>query len=221
MSTSFSTLKYVGGTLRRKPKGSYHHPDLEHALIAAAIRTIREQGIDALTLRGIGSELGVSRTAIYRHFEDKSALLARVALEGFRMFRQALQSAADRARARGADPIEEMGSAYVRFALANQSHYETMFSGAFRSRDRYPDLSREAGGAFDVLLSTVIDEQSACRISPSLDSMQLAHILWASVHGIATLGMAGHFDAHDGSPAKLEELSRVHARIFLAGLQTR
>jgi hypothetical protein len=43
----------------------------------------------------------------------------------------------EKARARGGDPIEEMASAYIGFALANQSHYKTMFSGTFDSMDRY------------------------------------------------------------------------------------
>ncbi len=207
--------------IQRKPKGAYHHPDLEHALVDAAIRTIHEQGVNALNLRAIGSQLGVSRTAIYRHFDDKSALLARVALEGFRIFRLALRSAVDEARKRGADPLEEMGSAYIEFALANQSHYKTMFSGAFGSWDRYPDLITEADGAFDVLLSTIREEQGTSRIAASHDPMRLAHIIWAGVHGIATLGMAGHLGPHDGTDGQLEELSRLHSRILLSGLRSR
>jgi AcrR family transcriptional regulator len=209
----------VAAKLQRKPKGAYHHPALEHALVDAAIRTIRDHGIDALTLRDIGSQLGVSRTAIYRHFEDKSALLARVALEGFRIFRHALQSAVDEARTRGANPITEMGSAYVGFALANQSHYKTMFSGAFGSWEQYPDLTTEADSAFAVLLSTITEEQAAFQIAANHDPMQLAHIFWAGVHGVATLGMTGHLGPDEESSAKLEELSRLQSQILLAGVR--
>jgi len=210
----------VAVKITKKPKGSYHHPDLEQALVDAAIRTIGKRGAEALTLRDIGAQLGVSRTAIYRHFEDKSALLARVALEGFRMFRQALQTALNDARARGLEPIEEMGVAYVAFALANESHYKTMFGGLFEANDRYPDLNKEGGAAFEVLLNTVKEEQSAGRIDGKQDALRLAHVLWAGVHGIATLGMAGRLTAKGGSGATLEELSRLHSRIVLAGLRT-
>jgi len=210
----------VAGKIQKKPKGSYHHPDLEQALVDAAIRTIRKRGVDALTLRDIGTQLGVSRTAIYRHFEDKSALLARVALEGFRLFREALQAALDDARARGAEPIEEMGVAYVRFALANESHYKTMFGDAFEEHDRYPELQTEGAAAFEVLLNSVQQQQQAGCIDPKRESLRLAHVLWSGVHGIATLGMAGRLTAEDGSGATLEELSRLHSQIVLAGLQT-
>src|SRR5205085_7573915 len=66
---------------RRKP---YHHGDLRRALVEQALRTIQARGVDALTLRAAGQSLGVSRTALYRHFTDKSALLSAVATEGFR-----------------------------------------------------------------------------------------------------------------------------------------
>jgi AcrR family transcriptional regulator len=78
---------------QRKRKGAYHHGDLERALVEAALRTIRLEGVQGLTLRGVGAQLGVSRTALYRHFEDKAALVARVALEGFTLFHEALSAA--------------------------------------------------------------------------------------------------------------------------------
>src|SRR5947208_3269250 len=73
--------------VRKKAKGAYHHGDLERSLVDAAVRTIQEEGMAALTLRGVGARLRVSRTALYRHFADKSALLARVAAEGFAKLR--------------------------------------------------------------------------------------------------------------------------------------
>jgi AcrR family transcriptional regulator len=59
----------------RKRSAPYHHGDLRRALLEEAVRTIRDDGASALTLRAVGARLGVSRTALYRHFADKSALL--------------------------------------------------------------------------------------------------------------------------------------------------
>ena len=77
---------------RRRPD-RYHHGDLRRALLLEAVRTISAEGAAALTLRGVGDRLGVSRTALYRHFADKQALLDEVAAEGFRMLRTALRAA--------------------------------------------------------------------------------------------------------------------------------
>ena len=76
-----------------KPRRSYHHGNLRRALIDQALATIQAEGVDALTLRSIGARIGVSRSALYRHFADKRALLTAVATEGFAALRQKLVSA--------------------------------------------------------------------------------------------------------------------------------
>ena len=136
LSTSARTLDVMArrpsATPARKRADRYHHGDLRRALLQAAVRTIRSHGIDGLTLRGVGSALGVSRTALYRHFTDKAALLAAVAAEGFRMLREELRRAWERRRARTRG-FEAMGVAYVRFAVAHPSHYRVMFGADISS----------------------------------------------------------------------------------------
>lgn len=186
-------------------------------MVDAAIRIIGQEGVEALTLREAAARLGVSRTALYRHFKDKPALLARVALEGFRLFRQALQSAVDLARTNGRDPIEEMGVAYVGFAMANQSHYKTMFGGAVQKCDDYPELAIEADGAFAVLVNTIAAEQKAGRIAGA-DPLPVAVVIWSGIHGLATLAMAGHLDQSNGPTTDLSDLARLQWRMLLNGL---
>jgi AcrR family transcriptional regulator len=60
-------------------------------IVEACITLADRHGIDAVTLRRLGSELGADPTAVYRHFRDKDELLAGVAdrlldrvLDGFR-----------------------------------------------------------------------------------------------------------------------------------------
>ena len=186
-------------------------------MVDAAIKIIGQGGVEALTLRDAATRLGVSRSALYRHFKDKPALLARVALEGFRLFRQTLQAAVDLARTNGHDPMEAMGVAYVAFAMANQSHYKTMFSGAIQKCDDYPELNIEADGAFAVLVDAIATEQKAGRIV-SGDPVPFAVLIWGGVHGLATLAMAGHLDQSKGHNNDLSDLARLHWRILLNGL---
>src|SRR5215510_3021373 len=102
----------VSTRLRRKRRRSYHHGNLRRALLDEALATIRTEGVDGLTLREIGARLGVSRTALYRHFADKRGLLAAVATEGFRMLRQQLLAAWEEG-GRDDAAFYAMGSAYV------------------------------------------------------------------------------------------------------------
>src|SRR4051812_33434126 len=138
--------------LARKPAHQYHHGDLQPALLQAAVRTIQKQGVHALTLRAVGEELGVSRSALYRHFTDKAALLVAVAREGFRMLRIELEGAWERG-GKGRPGFEAMGDAYVRFAIAQPSHYRVMFGSGLERKGDAPDLAEEGTRAFLALVN--------------------------------------------------------------------
>src|ERR1700756_4893606 len=66
-----------------KDDSSYHHGDLHAALVKAAAAEVERGGYENLSLRELAESLGVSRTAPYRHFADRRALLAAVAADGF------------------------------------------------------------------------------------------------------------------------------------------
>jgi len=173
----------------RKPRSRYHHGDLRRALLDEAVRTIQHEGVDALTLREAGRRLGVSRTALYRHFSDKSALLAAVARDGFQRFRQDLVDAWE-AGGRTREGFDRMGRAYVSFAAANPSHYRVMF-GAFRDLcEKDPALQADAAAAFQVLVDAIRTLQAAGAIRGD-DPQQLAHFIWSAVHGVASLAIDG------------------------------
>jgi AcrR family transcriptional regulator len=164
---------------------------------------IRHDGVAALTLRAVGARLGVSRTALYRHFDGKQALLARVAAEGFKRFHEALAAAAVTAEAHGGDPMPAMAAAYMKFARSNPSHYQTMFSGVLTDFTRYPELHQHGEAAFNVLLDAIRRGQTSGRIRAG-DPVELAEITWAMSHGIATLGMANQLPR---APAALDAVA--------------
>ena len=201
--------------VRRVSKRTYHHGDLERALVDTALLMIQQDGLQALTLRGVGARLGVSRTALYRHFDGKEALLARVASEGFKRFHEALSSAVARAEARRGDPMAAMAVAYSQFARSHPSHYQTMFSGVLTDGKRYPELQRCGEAAFNVLVDAIRRGQADGRIRCG-NPVPLAEITWALSHGIATLGMANQVPE---PPHTLEELAVLGWKMLERGLQ--
>ncbi len=52
-------------------------------ILEAAQRIVAEEGLPALTMRRIGSELGADPTAVYRHFRDKDELVTELADRAF------------------------------------------------------------------------------------------------------------------------------------------
>lgn len=200
--------------LARKRPDAYHHGDLRRALLDEAARTIRSRGIEALTLRDVGSRLGVSRTALYRHFANKSALLAAVAREGFVRFRQDLLEAWERAGGRQAG-FDAMGVAYVRFAMENPAHYRVMFGGFRDFCAKEPELESAATAAFQVLVDALASLQ-APRRNRREELDQLAHFIWAMVHGVAMLGIDGQLGPDPAAADALIRfgISRMHAALI-------
>jgi AcrR family transcriptional regulator len=176
------------------------------------VGTIGSHGVEGLTLRGVGSALGVSRTALYRHFTDKAALLAAVAAEGFRMLRAELTEAWERG-GRGLRAFEAMGEAYVQFALAHPSHYRVMF-GADVFDVEHAELAQEGAGAFQVLVDAITELQSQ-GLARRDDPRQMALFVWAATHGVAMLAIDGRLGNESTAIDGLTRYAtgRIHAAI--------
>ena len=107
-------------------KRRYHHGDLRDALIEAGMALLEQRHAEPLGLREVARAVGVSATAIYRHFPDKDALLRAIAERGFARMGE-MQLAAARGLS-GDDAFAATGVAYVRFALRNPAVFRLMFS---------------------------------------------------------------------------------------------
>jgi AcrR family transcriptional regulator len=174
----------------RKRPGRYHHGSLREALIQAAVRVIERDGIDALTLRSVSSMLGVSQTAMYRHFADKDSLLAAVGAEGFRTLRAALVEAWE-GGGRTLEAFAAMGRAYVTFGLRHPAHSRVMFGGALGRVFKSEELRTQGDAAFLALLDPLVDLQRRGLIRRDEPMTQAAWV-WAAVHGITMLLTAGN-----------------------------
>src|ERR1700722_1141062 len=100
----------------------YHHGALREALLIAAEKILREQGLADLSLRAIAREAGVSHGAPGYHFPDLAALLSELAAVGFQRLADALKPALDRSGEKrfGAERV------YVAFALENPALFTLM-----------------------------------------------------------------------------------------------
>ena len=104
----------------------YHHGNLREALLERAAEVIAEGGIEALSLRGLARDLGVSHAAPGAHFADRHALLGELAKEGFRLSVEAMRAGAEAA---GADPVARyraLGRSYVQFAHDHPSYFRAI-----------------------------------------------------------------------------------------------
>ena len=105
---------------------AYHHGRLREALLERAAEVIAEGGVDALSLRGLARDLGVSHAAPRRHFKDRDSLLYALAEEAFRRSVEAMDLGAEAA---GDDPVARyraLGRSYVAFAQAEPAFFRAM-----------------------------------------------------------------------------------------------
>jgi len=159
------------------------------ALIEAAISHLERDGLHGLTLREIARSAGVSHGTPVRHFASLAAMLSAVAARSFDELQTGLTAAI---RLSGDDPLDRLaaaGAAYVEFASTNASAYELMFRPELLARDD-PEYLRASAAAFDQLADLTADAQTT-GWRADIDHMTLTGVLWAGVHGIASLSIQG------------------------------
>ncbi len=172
------------------PKKNYHHGNLRKQLIETALEIIAVDGLEKVSMRGLGSRIGVSRTAPYRHFANKSELLAAIAEEGYCKLTLVLNSVNISGTDDSLTRLMDIGIAYVEFAVSNPAHYRIMFGNEIQGKSRTSSLLGAAGTSFNELLTAVRMCGDEKKIKP-FDPIVVANTLWATAHGISTLLIDG------------------------------
>lgn len=176
------------------PPKKYHHGDLRRQLIETALDIISTHGLEKVSMRGLGNQIGVSRTAPYRHFENKSALLSAIAEEGYKNLTLVLQKVSTRMADDSVTRLMNVGIAYVEFAVANPVHYRMMFGNEICEDCRTPELVSAAETAFNELLCAVNICQAEKKIK-QFNPVIIANTLWSTAHGISSLLIDGQMPA--------------------------
>jgi AcrR family transcriptional regulator len=170
-----------------RSKDSYHHGDLRHALVQAALALVAQKSVAELSLREVARRAGVTYAAPYHHFADKSALLAAVACEGFEGLTADLEQAAARSTTLRTELLA-MAEAYVAFAIGNPSHYRVMFLPEATASSESDALRVAGDRAFGTLLERVARARPN---APERERLVLATTVWAALHGLSLLAMDG------------------------------
>ncbi|MDR3506583.1 MAG: TetR/AcrR family transcriptional regulator [Caulobacteraceae bacterium] len=162
--------------------------EFRERLIDVAERLFVKRGPEAVSLRQLASELGVSAMTPYRYFKDKDEMLAAVRARGFERFAEALETAL----AQPGDAITRaaaVAEAYVRFAFDHPAAYGAMFDLRQPTEGDYPDLVRAANRARASMTDyvNVLIAEGLVEGEPTL----LANAFWAAIHGLVVLKLGG------------------------------
>lgn len=177
--------------------------DFRERLCEAAERLFAERGPDAVTMRQLAAELGVSPMTPYRYFQDKEDILAAIRTNGFNRFAEAMEAA----RA-----SRQVGEAYIKFAFEHPHTYKLMFDLNQPHEADYPELVAAGERAKATMSGWVKDliAQGALEGDPQ----QIGLMFWAATHGAVVLELAGKLP-----PGKAHELHQALGLTLAKGLR--
>jgi AcrR family transcriptional regulator len=179
-------------------------------IIAVAERLFAEHGPAAVSMRRLADALHVSVMTPYRYFSDKDEILAATRVSGFDRFADALEAAYSRADD-CAGAARAVAEAYVRFAFQNPAAYKLMFDLSQPNEGDYPNLARAAARARVIMAAYI---KNLCDVGLLSGEPEIvAHVFWASFHGLVVLKLADKIDPK----VDFERLWREVARTLTAG----
>jgi AcrR family transcriptional regulator len=208
--------KPVRRTAARRP---YHHGNLAHAVVEAALALLDETQDWNLSLREVARRAGVSHNAPYKHFPEKRDLLAAVAARGFEALAEqtlaSLEGLTD-ARAR----LLACSRTFVARGIANPALYRLMFSAVLTSPEAgRPAIEKVAAAKARTVVDAVLADAVRSGVFPSSmanprESGAASLAMWSMVHGLTMLAI----DDFVGPPKDVETLVDPILGALLTGI---
>ncbi len=171
-------------------------------------------GADAISMRELTREIGVSNNAPRRHFPNKQALLDALATSGFERLGAALDRAIIDDEPNFERRVVKLAPANIRFASKHRSLMKLMFTA--KQRKGSPrELIEASYRALSVGPRTIAYGQSIGAVVKG-DTERLALAVFSSVEGLISLSSEGRFA---GVP--IEKLAEDTIGIIIHGLKPR
>jgi AcrR family transcriptional regulator len=186
--------------------------DFRRRATDVAMRLFVEAGYDAFSLRTLARELGVSHATPYRYFASKAEIFSAVRAESFRRFGAFLEERLRSSRS-PAKRLRLLARGYFDFAQTQPAAFRLAFELGQPDPHDPGEVDAAAFEAWSVL-TRVVGEAVHAGVLKGEPNV-LAHVLWAGVHGVAALELAGRLRAGRTADELLhsvtEALIRAHA----------
>ena len=201
-----------------RPTKKKQIPNLQEAIKETAWKQIAEFGAPALSLRAIARKLNITAPAIYNYFPDRDALVTALIIDAYKSFGDSQLEARDTVPASDVQGrLQAIGLAYRAWAHTYPQRYQLIFGTPIPGYEA-PLMEVLPFGARS--LSALVSVIEQLRISGKLNvksfpavkeeykaefevwksyggdmdilSLSVAMIIWARVHGIVSLEIAGN-----------------------------
>jgi AcrR family transcriptional regulator len=179
-------------------------------ILEAASELLSTEGPGALSVRRIAAAAGCSTMGLYSRFGGKDGVVDELFAEGFEHLDQTLGDLPTTD-----DPVADLRAcalAYRDASLAHATHYMVMFGGAVPGFVPTDESHVIAHRAFERLVGRVQRCVDAGAFGGR--AVDIAEVLWGSIHGLVMLELVGLDPAGTDAPARF----RRALEILFAGL---
>ena len=152
---------------------SYHKENLKEKLAEIAWDICKTESWQKVNMRLVAEKAGVSTTAFYRHFKNKTDLKAELMRRGFQILYEGMEDVTNN--------FSSYGAHYIRFGVEYPHIYDLMFECTDINMSLYPDLETLSDASFSGIVEGL---KSFMTDRSENDVMIKAYNVWASVHGI-------------------------------------
>ncbi|MFY9890801.1 MAG: TetR/AcrR family transcriptional regulator [Streptosporangiaceae bacterium] len=163
---------------------------LRAEILAGATQLLEDSGSEeAVTLRAIARQIGISAPSIYSHFPDREAIVDAIVDDAFSDFNAEISGSTEAARSAGASPAQCLRAgcaAYLRFAAERPNRYRLLFERRDLIGDDALPVPPIRTESFELLVASLQDCIDA-GVSVSDDPVRDGTAIWVGLHGYATL----------------------------------
>lgn len=173
------------------------------------------EGAESVTMRRVAKAVGVTAMALYRHFEDRAALLNALADAGFQDLATRV-TAASKPR----DPekrLVKILDLFLDFALERPRLFELMFLTRRAGARTYPRDFKARQSPTANLTAEAIEDGIKSGSFRQLDAWEITFEIGALLHGLVMLYLGGRMDM---DPEEFRGFCRRSFRRYFNGIRS-
>lgn len=175
---------------------SYHKGEVKQEAVNIAFAIVQAEGGKKLTMRHLADEIGISHTALYRHYKNKDAVLLQVAAKGYKQLMLKMAESLKTQEKTSVEQLSDAAMAYIEFAVKHAEIYHLMNGGFAENAEANVELSDLSSKMFEILTLIIMKGQNEGLFK--IDEVEhLSFALWSMLHGYVELKLRFGADVDD------------------------
>ncbi len=167
----------------------------------SALRILEAEGPQAVSMRRVAKEVGITAMAIYHHFPSREALLNAVVDSEFEQLVKFIGQLNEEQSFEAA--MIHIMDGYIDYALAHPRIFDYVFSMPRPGARQFPDDFRARRSPTLNITADIVSSWMKLGKLKRDDQWEIAMEIWAHIHGYLTLWRAGRFHLPEDEFRKL------------------